>query len=184
MLEALTVGHGTPGQDELTQLLLHAGVQALVDVRIAPGSRRNPHVMRAALAQWLPAAGIGYRWDQRLGGYRKLPSDSPDVALRNPSFRAYAAHMRTPQFGAAIAELRAQAAAGERVVIMCSETLWWRCHRRLIADHLLLLDEVSPRHLMPDGTLTAHPPTEGVRVAGEVLVYDAVAPENSAVCPP
>jgi uncharacterized protein (DUF488 family) len=178
MVEALTVGHGTAGQDELAQLLLQAGVQALVDVRIAPGSRRNPHVMRAALAQWLPAAGVDYRWEQRLGGYRKLPADSPDLALRNSSFRAYAAHMRTAQFGAAIAELRAQAAA-ERVVIMCSETLWWRCHRRLIADHLLLLDGVSPCHLMPGGKLTAHPPTEGVRVAGDVLVYDGhVAPAS------
>jgi len=94
MVEALTVGHGATGQDELAHLLLQAGVHALVDVRIAPGSRRNPHVMRAALAQWLPAAGIAYRWDQRLGGYRKLPPDSPDLALRNSSFRAYAAHMR------------------------------------------------------------------------------------------
>lgn len=179
MVEALTVGHGTTGRDELAHLLLQAGVQALVDVRIAPGSRRNPHVMRAALAQWLPAAGIAYRWDQRLGGYRKLPPDSPDLALRNSSFRAYAAHMRTAEFGAAIAELRAQV-AGERVVIMCSETLWWRCHRRLIADHLLLLDAVSPRHLMPDGTLTVHPPTAGVRVAGDVLVYDDVAAASRA----
>jgi uncharacterized protein (DUF488 family) len=179
MVEVLTVGHGTTGQDELAQLLLEAGVHALVDVRIGPGSRRNPHVMSAALAQWLPAAGIDYRWDQRLGGYRKLPSDSPDVALRNSSFRGYAAHMRTAQFGAAIAELRAQAAQ-ERTVIMCSETVWWRCHRRLIADHLLLLDEVSPHHLMPDGRLTVHPPTAGVRVAGDVLLYDDVAASTRA----
>lgn len=174
MVEALTVGHGTTGQDELAGLLLQAGVQALVDVRIAPGSRRNPQVMREALARWLPAAGIGYRWDQRLGGYRKAPAESPDVALRNASFRGYAAHMRTAPFAAAVDELRDQA-AGERVVIMCSETVWWRCHRRLIADHLLLLDGVTPRHLMPGGKLSAHRPTAGVRVAGDVLVYDDLA---------
>jgi uncharacterized protein (DUF488 family) len=171
MVEALTVGHGTAGQDELAQLLLQAGVQALVDVRIAPGSRRNPHVMRAALAQWLPAAGVDYRWEQRLGGYRKLPADSPDLALRNSSFRAYAAHMRTAQFGAAIAELRAQAAA-ERVVIMCSETLWWRCHRRLISDHCVLLANLPVEHLMPPDKAVPHVPTKGVRVLGNELRYD------------
>jgi uncharacterized protein (DUF488 family) len=167
----LTVGHGTAGQAEFIQLLSGAGIQALVDVRIAPGSRKFPHFSRDLLAEWLPAAGVEYRWEKRLGGFRKLPPDSPDVALRNESFRAYAAYMRSPEFLAALGELITQARE-QSVAIMCSETVWWRCHRRLIADHLVLLDGVDTRHLMPGGKLVPHQPTSGVRVQGDQLVYD------------
>ena len=171
----LTVGHGTADEDEFGELLATAGIQSLVDVRIAPGSRKFPHFGRDLLSQWLPAAGIGYRWEKRLGGFRRLPPDSPDVALRNDSFRAYAAYMRTSEFSLALGELLAQA-VGQSVVIMCSETVWWRCHRRLIADHALLLDGADVRHLMPGGKLTPHQPTSGVRVKGAELYYDLVPP--------
>jgi uncharacterized protein (DUF488 family) len=167
----LTVGHGTAGQAEFAELLTGAGIQALVDVRIAPGSRKFPHFGKDQLAQWLPAAGVAYRWEKRLGGFRKLPPDSPDVALRNDSFRAYAAYMRSAEFSAALGELIRQAAE-QTVVIMCSETVWWRCHRRLIADHALLLDGADVRHLMPGGKLAPPQPISGVRVAGNELVYD------------
>jgi uncharacterized protein (DUF488 family) len=103
----LTVGHGTASEDELGDRLAGADLAALVDVRTAPGSRRLPHVGRDRLASWLPAYGISYRWDKRLGGFRKLPDDSPDVVWRNDSFRAYAAWMREPEFLAAMGELLA-----------------------------------------------------------------------------
>ena len=167
----LTVGHGTASQDEFSELLASAGVQALVDVRIAPGSHKFPHFGKDRLAEWLPAAGVAYRWEKRLGGFRKLPPDSPDTALRNDSFRAYAAYMRSPEFLDALAGLITQA-ADQPVVIMCSETVWWRCHRRLIADHALLLDGLDVLHLMPGGKLAPHQPTSGVRVAGNELFYD------------
>lgn len=170
-MQLLTVGHGTAAEQDFSGLLATAGVKSLVDVRIAPGSRKFPHFGKDALAGWLPAAGIAYRWEKRLGGFRKLPADSPDVALRNDSFRAYAAYMRSEEFSLALAELLTQAAA-EPVAVMCSETVWWRCHRRLIADHALLLDGVDVRHLMPGGKLTPHQPTSGVRVDGAALVYD------------
>ena len=169
----LTVGHGTEGQAEFTELLTEAGIQALVDVRIAPGSRKFPHFGKDQLAAWLPAAGVAYRWEKQLGGFRKLPPDSPDVALRNESFRAYAAYMRSAEFLAALDGLITQA-ADQTVAIMCSETVWWRCHRRLIADHALLLDGLDVRHLMPGGKLIPHQPTSGVRVAGTELIYDQV----------
>lgn len=169
----LTVGHGTASQDEFGELLAGAGVQALVDVRIAPGSRKFPHFGKDLLAEWLPGAGVAYRWEKRLGGFRKLPPDSPDVALRNDSFRAYAAYMRSSEFLDALDGLITQAWQ-ESVVIMCSETVWWRCHRRLIADHAVLLDGVDVRHLMPGGRLAPHQRTSGVRVAGNGLVYDQV----------
>ncbi|MCG2623177.1 DUF488 domain-containing protein [Arthrobacter sp. I2-34] len=78
-----------------------------------------------------------------------------------------------PGFAAALACVLAEAAE-RRSAIMCRETVWWRCHRRLIADHALLLDCAEPVHLMPPGRMTAHQPPEGVRAAGEQLIYDAV----------
>jgi uncharacterized protein (DUF488 family) len=168
----LTVGHGTHPENAFAALLRSAGVAALVDVRIAPGSRRFPQFGRAALEEWLPALGIAYFWERRLGGFRKLPANSPDVALQNISFRAYAAHMRTPEFAAAMDEIVARGAA-EPTAIMCSESVWWRCHRRLIADHASLIRRLEVRHIMPDGRLSGHELTAGVRVSGNELVYDS-----------
>ena len=107
--ELVTFGHGTASADEIAGLLRGAGVEAVVDVRTAPGSRRNPHVARAELERWLPARGIGYRWEKELGGFRRAPTDSPDVAWREEMFRGYAAHMRQPAFRAALDEVLAQA---------------------------------------------------------------------------
>jgi uncharacterized protein (DUF488 family) len=167
----LTLGHGTHSEQRFVELLRGAGVRAVVDVRIAPGSRYNPSFRRTDLAGWLPAAGIAYRWEQALGGFRRLPPGSPDTALRNESFRAYAAHMRTPPFAAAMAVLADEARA-QPTTVMCSESVWWRCHRRLIADHAVLLEALPVGHVMPDGRLDVHRLTDGVRVRGQVLVYD------------
>lgn len=173
----LTVGHGTAAQAEFGDVLVGAGIHALVDVRIAPGSRKFPHFGKDQLTEWLPAAGVAYRWEKRLGGFRKLPPGSRDVALRNDSFRAYAAYMRSSEFSLALGELITQATE-QPVAIMCSEMVWWRCHRRLIADHALLLDGLDVRHLMPGGKVTPHQPTSGVRVSGNELVYDQLASGN------
>jgi uncharacterized protein (DUF488 family) len=167
----LTVGHGTHPRQRIVELLRGAGVRAVIDVRIAPGSRHNPQFRRDELARWLPDAGIAYRWEQALGGFRRLPPASPDTALRNESFRAYAAHMRTPPFAAAMAAL-ADGARAQPTAVMCSESVWWRCHRRLIADHAVLLDALPVGHVMPDGRLAAHRLTDGVRVQGGALIYD------------
>ena len=171
----LTVGHGTASQAELTELLRGAEVELVVDVRTAPGSRRHPHVARAQLERWLPAAGMAYRWERDLGGFRRPPPDSPDVAWREPMFRGYAAWMREAPFRAALGRVLG-AAAERRTAVMCSEAVWWRCHRRLVADAVVLLHEVPVRHLMHDGRLVAHEPTEGVRIREDgLLVYDAGA---------
>jgi uncharacterized protein (DUF488 family) len=168
----ITFGHGTASEECIAGLLLSAEVTALVDVRIAPGSRRHPYVARAELERWLPARGISYRWDKRLGGFRRPAPDSPDVAWREPAFRGYAGHMRQPDFLAAIAEVLAQAAA-QRLAVMCSESLWWRCHRRLIADFAEIARGVPVRHLMHDGRLAPHRPSPGVRLRPDgLLVYD------------
>jgi uncharacterized protein (DUF488 family) len=168
----LTFGHGTADRTALAALLRGADVAAVVDVRTAPGSRRNPDVGRDALAAWLPAAGVGYRWERRLGGFRRPAPDSPDTFWRNDSFRGYAGHTRTPEFRDAMAELLA-AVPGERTAVMCSESVWWRCHRRLIADHAVLVAGVPALHLAHDGRLTAHPPSPGARLRDDgLLVYD------------
>jgi uncharacterized protein (DUF488 family) len=168
-----TIGHGTASQEELSARLSRAGVQHLIDIRTAPGSRKHPHAARAALEQWLPAAGITYRWEQRLGGFRRPPPDSPDVVWRNESFRGYAAHLRTEIASAALAEVLAEI-EGRSVALMCSETLWWRCHRRLVADVLVCVHGCEVRHIMPSGE-AAHRPTPGARRVGDVLVYDGSA---------
>ncbi|WP_104522415.1 DUF488 domain-containing protein [Blastococcus atacamensis] len=158
----MTVGHGPEDRESLGARLTAAGVEVVVDVRRFPGSRNNPDVRREALAEWLPAAGVGYRWEERLGGRRALPAGTPvvDDWWTVAQFAAYAAHTRTPEFVAALDEVLAEA-DGRTVAVMCSESVWWRCHRRLIADVAVLARGYDVVHLMPDGRLTPHRPSEG-----------------------
>ena len=167
-----TVGHGTRQQAELVDLLRAAGVDAVADVRRYPGSRRHPHFARKEMERWLPAAGIEYRWIARLGGRRRANPQSPHVGLRNEQFRAYADHMASEEFALGLEELRSFA-AGRTAAVLCSESLWWRCHRRLLADHLVLVDGTEVVHLFHDGRLVGHEPTPGARAEGGTLVYGA-----------
>ena len=169
----LTFGHGTATAAQMTGLLRDAGVAVLVDVRTAPGSRRHPHVARAELERWLPEAGLSYRWEKRLGGFRKAAPDSPDTAWREDMFRGYAAHMRTAEFGAAVDEVLDQARA-DLTAVMCAESLWWRCHRRLLADFVVAARGLPVRHLLPDGRTEEHRLSPGLRRREDgLLVYDA-----------
>ena len=171
----MTVGHGTLDADALLALLLGADVGALVDVRRFPASRRNPTVAREHLAEALPAASVEYRWEERLGGRRRLPADEfgEDPWWTVDAFRAYAAHTRTREFVEALDELLAQAAE-TRTAVMCSESVWWRCHRRLIADVLMVGRGHEVLHLMPDGKLRPHRLAEGARRREDgLVVWDA-----------
>lgn len=170
-VEVLTIGHGTLGQDEFVDVLRTGGIELLVDVRSYPGSRRHPHVARERMEEWVPAAGVAYRWERRLGGRRRVRPDSVNVVLRNDSFRGYADHMASDEFGAALADLL-ELAAGQRTAVMCSESVWWRCHRRLLSDALVLAHAASVVHLMHDGRQVTHPVTEGARLDGDHVVYD------------
>ena len=189
----LTYGHGTDSAERTVAVLAGAGVSALVDIRTAPGSRRNPQFARAAMEEWLPAAGIGYRWEKRLGGFRKPGAGNPDVAWREDMFRGYAEHMRSADFGAAVDAVLADAVLAEAVLaengsavagsgsafltVMCSESLWWRCHRRLLADFVSVARGVEVRHLMHDGRVEAHRPSPGLRLRADgLLVYDGGQP--------
>jgi uncharacterized protein (DUF488 family) len=166
----ITLGHGRLDRDGLGSLLRSAEMELLVDVRRYPGSRANPDVKREALAEWLPGFGIGYRWEERLGGRRRVDGDSPDTWWQVEQFRAYAAHTRTAEFGCAAEELLGEAAK-QRVAVMCSESLWWRCHRRLIADVAVLRYDVPVQHLMHDGRLREHVVAGGARLGGDGCVW-------------
>jgi uncharacterized protein (DUF488 family) len=168
----VTFGHGTASAERLTELLHAAEVTGVIDIRTAPGSRRNPHVARAALEGWLPESGICYRWDKRLGGFRRPSPDSPDIVWREDMFRGYAEHMRTADFLTAAGEVIAEART-RRVAVMCSESVWWRCHRRLVADFVSVARGMPVRHLMHDGRLQDHRPSPGLRLREDgLLVYD------------
>jgi uncharacterized protein (DUF488 family) len=172
----LTYGHGTESAERTAATLAGARVASLVDIRTAPGSRRNPQFARAAMEEWLPEAGIEYRWEKRLGGFRKPSAGNPDVAWRESMFRGYAEYMRSADFRAAIDGVLAE--AGERqVAVMCSESVWWRCHRRLVADFAATARGVEVRHLMHDGRLEPHRPSPGLRLRDDgLLVYDSGQP--------
>ena len=165
-----TVGHGTAPAARFVDILRSASIASVVDVRRFPGSRRHPHFGSAAMANWLAADGIGYRWLPSLGGRRRTGPVSRHVGLRTPQFRAYADHMESAEFAEGVSELLV-VAASEAVAVMCSESLWWRCHRRLLADHLVLVQDVGVSHLMHDRRLSPHPVTPGARLSGRDVVY-------------
>ena len=173
----ITVGHGTADADTFAALLHDAGVDVLIDVRTHPGSRRHPQFNRGALEEWAPDAGIAYRWEARLGGRRSPVEGSEHIALEHPSFRAYADHMTTEDFRVALAEV-VEDARERTVAVMCAESVWWRCHRRLLADAAVGLHELDVRHLFHDGRLTRHTLMDVARIEGDRVVYDVGADQE------
>ena len=170
-MHLLTIGYGTISAEEFVRLLRGAGAVRVIDIRSAPGSRHNPQFGRAEMERWLPVASIAYQWERALGGFRKASAESPNTALRQLSFRGYADYMLTREFAVGANALR-ESAASTVVAVMCSESLWWRCHRRLLSDYLMLIDDVEIRHIMHDASLRAHRLTEGVRAVGDHTLYD------------
>jgi uncharacterized protein (DUF488 family) len=147
-----TVGHGVRPLEELITTLRGAGVRTLVDVRRFPSSRRNPQFNQAALAGALEAAGVTYRHALELGGRRSgEPGEEQFACLRVSAFRSYAARMGTAGWQSALAAELVQ----PRPCFMCAETVWWRCHRRLIAELLVARGE-SVVHLLGPGRREAH----------------------------
>lgn len=168
-----TVGHGTRSIDVFLDLLRGPGIRLLVDVRTAPGSRKHPQFGQAELARALREAGITYAWRKELGGWRRARPDSRHTAIRSPGFRGYADHMETAEFREALRWLMDRARATQTAV-MCAESLWWRCHRRLLSDALLVAGS-EVRHIMEGGRLEPHRLSRGARVVDGTLVYDVAA---------
>lgn len=166
-----SVGHGARPIEELLATLDETGIRTLADVRSAPGSRKHPQFGRAELSVSLTERGIRYVHIAELGGFRRTLPESPNTAWRNESFRGYADHMASDEFARGYARL-VELARELPTAFMCSETLWWRCHRRLLSDRLAL-DGWEVIHLMRPGESQAHRITPEARLAGGEVVYPA-----------
>ena len=159
--------------EEFVSLLRQASVVTLVDVRTFPGSRRHPQFGQDALRASLTAAGVAYMHLRGLGGRRDAAPDSPHTALRVAAFRGYADHMTTREFERDLAALEAVASATP-TAYMCAETLWWRCHRRMLSD-LLTVRGWEVLHILGPGKTEVHRPWDVARVVDGALVYDGGA---------
>jgi len=164
-----TVGHSTRSIDELVDVLRVYDIELLVDVRRFPGSRRLPQFNRPTLERALASHHIYYWWLESLGGRRRANAKSVNVGWRNDSFRAYADYTATEEFASALFELL-MLARGLRTAVMCAEVLWWRCHRRIIADILTSLG-ATVVHIRDAGESEVHRLAAPARVLGGELVY-------------
>jgi uncharacterized protein (DUF488 family) len=165
-----TIGHSTRALEDLISALRAHQIQTLVDIRAFPMSRRLPQFNRDSLQQTLPAAGIRYVWMKALGGYRKkVIEDSPNIALRNQSFRNYADYMLTPEFSQAASELLALAASS-RTAYMCAERLYFRCHRMMVSDYLTAHGH-RVLHIDAEGPVKPHTLMAEARIIDGRLLY-------------
>jgi uncharacterized protein (DUF488 family) len=165
-----TVGHSTRSLDDLIETLQAHSIQTLVDIRAFPMSRRLPQFNRESLEETLPAAGINYVWMKALGGYRKKSrEDSPNVGLRNASFRNYADYMLTSEFENAMAEMVALAERS-RTAYMCAERVYFRCHRMLVSDWLVAHGH-EVLHIDATGPVKPHRLTTEARMVDGELIY-------------
>jgi uncharacterized protein (DUF488 family) len=165
-----TIGHSTRSLQDFVALLHSFKIEILVDIRSYPGSRRYPHFNKEAMEISLPANGIRYRHLKELGGRRKPLVNSINTAWRNDAFRGYADYMQTSEFKKAIDELQT-IAKKQYTAYMCSEAVWWSCHRALVSD-VLKLKGWTVMHIMDVGKATEHPYTKPARVVNGVLHYD------------
>lgn len=171
MATVYTIGHSTRSFEDLVAVLQAHGITTLVDVRAFPMSRRLPHFNREHLEKALPEAGIHYVWEKRLGGRRKkIRDDSPNIALRNASFRNYADYMLTDEFRAGVNAVL-EIASRERLAIMCAERVYFQCHRMLISDYLTAHGH-EVLHIDGTGAPRPHKLMAEARLVEDDLIYD------------
>ncbi len=177
-----TVGHSTHSLDAFAGLLGAHQIAQVADIRTVPRSRRSPQFDTHALAVSLPERGVAYVHLARLGGWRHTSSDSPNDGWRNVSFRGYADYAMGEDFADGFAQLLRLAAAG-RTAMMCSEALWWRCHRRLVADRLVVAGE-TVCHIGSDGRASAHELTTFATVGHDgAVTYPAIEAKPPTIAP-
>ena len=164
-----TIGHSTRDLGKFIAMLRSFQIELVVDIRSFPGSRRYPHFNKEALAISLPKTGIEYIHLPDLGGRRKPLNDSNNTGWRLAAFRGYADYMETDAFEKGIKNLELLASK-KRVAYMCSEAVWWRCHRSLISDYLKHKGWTVV-HIMDAGKSEEHPYTKPARIVGNNLVY-------------
>ena len=164
-----TIGHSNYPADQFLALLTAFNIELLVDIRRFPVSRKWPQFGQEALEADLKMAGIRYLHMESLGGRRKLNKDSKNTGWRHPSFRAYADYMETPAFVTAVRDLES-IAKEQRTAIMCSEVLWWRCHRALVSDYLKA-NGWEVYHITGPHKITLHPYTSVAQIKKGGLTY-------------
>jgi len=169
-----TIGHSTHPIERFLELLGEHKITLVTDVRSFPSSRRWPQFNQADLSDSLRGAGVQYQWLKNLGGRRHSKrEDSPHTAWTHPAFRSYADYTESPEFAVGLSELT-DTAARLCTAYMCSEGLWWRCHRRIISDRLVVRGW-RVEHIMPDGKLRPHELASFARVIDGRIVYDGVS---------
>jgi uncharacterized protein (DUF488 family) len=175
-----TIGHSNRTFDEFAELLRESGIALVVDVRRLPGSRRHPQFDEDALGAALADRGVGFRRAEGLTGRRPVSTDVPDAVnawWENRSFHNYADHALSGGFRDALARLREWGAA-TRTAVMCSEAVWWRCHRRIIADHLLAHGE-EVIHILGPNRVEAARLSAGAVVGDDLVVTYPTAGRES-----
>lgn len=171
-----TIGHSNRALETFLGLLGRYQIEAVVDVRRFPGSRRHPQYAREQLRAALVERGLAYHWLPALGGRRRPRPNSPNTVWRNESFRGYADYMSSVEFASGLAELLSLASAS-RTSLMCAEALWWRCHRALIAD-ALRARSFEVMHILGANKVVIHPYTAPARIVEGQLLYTPREDEN------
>jgi len=167
-----TIGHSTLSIEDFISKLRSFEILLLADVRSYPSSSRYPHFNKEKLNGSLSDAGIRYEHFPELGGRRRARPDSLNMTWRNESFRGYADYMETNEFRQGVERLL-DLAAKQRLAIMCSEAVWWRCHRSLISDYLKVKG-IDVRHIMSIGKAEPHPLTSAARIVNGELSYRGI----------
>jgi uncharacterized protein (DUF488 family) len=164
-----TIGHSTRSAEEFLTLLNSQEIALLADIRSYPGSRTFPHFGKDVLEKYLNDNGIEYIHIKGLGGRRKSNHDSQNIAWRMPAFRGYADYMETDGFIQAIQELE-RLALEKRTAYMCSEAVWWRCHRGLVSDWLKAYGW-QVMHIFTEKKTEEHPFTGPAKIIEGKLSY-------------
>jgi uncharacterized protein (DUF488 family) len=167
-----TIGHSTRSAEEFQEILAAHQIEALIDVRSFPGSRRYPQFNKQQLATTLPESGIAYFHLPELGGRRQTRKDSRNTAWKNQSFRGYADYMETKEFQQGIERLM-EISDAKRTAVMCAEGVWWRCHRSLISDFLKARG-VEVVHILDANKDQPHPYTSAARIVNGELSYEGL----------
>ena len=166
-----TIGHSTRTIDEFLELLISFNIKILADIRRLPGSRKFPQFDQDDLRKSLEENGIQYKYIEDLGGRRPAKKDSKNTVWRNKSFQGYADYMETELFEHGLKELE-KSALEKPTAMMCSEAVWWRCHRSMVSD-VIKAKGWEVLHIMSLGKATEHPITAPARVVGDKVFYNA-----------
>jgi uncharacterized protein (DUF488 family) len=167
--EVWTIGHSTRTLEHFVSMLQSFNIKMLVDIRSFPGSRKYPQFNKENLEISIPKNDIAYVHLKSLGGRRPVKKDSTNTAWRHPAFRGYADYMETDEFKNGIAELET-IAVKQRTAYMCSEAVWWRCHRSMVSDYLKLQGWLV-HHIMETNKATEHTYTQPAKIINGQLSY-------------